>query len=232
MDNPDSVYQDWAAAPDSTKLNSVVRSLAPVIHHSLSSIGAHDDPVLQTKAKVFAAKAIKKYDPACGASLATWTSSQLQQLRRAKRETQSAVDIPDRTKIDAYKLHQAEQSFMDEHDREPDLLELADFSSIPVKRIQKIRSTFRPVPSEAGIGGAGTQHETTYDSEALQYVHQDSDHIDRRILELKTGYGGHPETSPQEIGIMLKLTPSQLSRRSTRIAVKINELEEALRSST
>lgn len=232
VDDPDQLYQEWAQAPDAAKLNRVVRSLTPVMNHALSSIGAFDDPVLHTRAKVFTARAIQKYKPDSGANLITWTSNQLQQLRRAKREAQSAVDIPDRAKVDAFKLHQAEQEFIDKHDREPDVLELADFAKIPVSRIQKIRAVVRPVPSEGAIGGAGQVQETPYDEEALSYVHNESDHVDRRIIELKTGYGGGQPMAPQLIAQKLRMTPSQLSRRSARIALRIHELEEALRQTT
>lgn len=232
VSSPDTLYQEWAKAPDTSTLNRVVDSLSPVMNYALSSIGAHDDPVLKTRAKVFTAQAVKKYDPTSGASLATWTSSQLQQLRRAKRETQSVMSVPDRSQIDALKLSQAEQAFIDEHDREPDVLELADYARIPVKRIEKIRKTVRAVPSESAMAGGGPVYETPFDEEALSYVHNDSDHIDRKIIEFKTGYGGSPLLEAKELAKKLKLTPSQLSRRSARIALRVNELEEALKEGT
>ena len=226
---PETHFEAYRAEPTPAKLNAVVDALGPVMHHALSSVGAHDDPALQIHARTLTARAVKKFDPAAGASLATWTSNQLQQLRRLRRDVQSPVHIPERAQLDALKLHQAEQSFYDEHDRLPDARELADRVGLPVNRIAKVRRSFRKVPSEAAMGGPLQTEEPEFATEALEAVHQESDHIDRRIIELKTGYGGESPMAPAEIAQVLGLTPSQLSRRSLRISMRQLELEEALR---
>jgi len=56
------------------------------------------------------------------------------------------------------------------------------------------------------------------------------DHVDRKIVEHKMGYGGAPMLSPKDTAIKLKLTPTQLTRRSARIVYRLNEVEDALRS--
>jgi DNA-directed RNA polymerase specialized sigma subunit len=225
---PDSLFETYQQDPSTANLNQVVNSLNPVVHHALSSVGGQDDPALRIRASTIAAQAVKKYQPASGASVATWTSNQLQQLRRLRREVQSPVHVPDRAQLDAFKLHQIEQSFFDEHNRVPDVSELADKAGLPVKRIAKIRRSFRRTPSESALGGQAGPQTPDLASEALDYVHRDSDYVDRRIIELKTGYGGEVETDPKTIAEVLRLTPSQLSRRSARITLRLQELEEAL----
>lgn len=226
---PDTYFEAYRKEPTTTNLNTVVDSLNPVVHHALSSVGAQDDPALKIRARVLAAQAVKKYDPSAGANLATWTSNQLQPLRRMRREIQSPIKVPERTQLDALKLHRAEQEFYDEHNRLPDTAELADKVKLPVRRIAKIRRSFRRTPSESALGGMPNVEEPDHTSEAMDYVYRDSDHVDRRIIELKTGYGGESQMEPKAIAEVLKLTPSQLSRRSARIALRIQELEEALR---
>lgn len=225
---PETHFETYTREPSPANLHKVVDSLKPVMHHALSSIGAQDDPALRIHARTITAQAIKKFDPIHGANLATWTSNQLQQLRRMRREIQSPVHVPDRTQLDAFKLHQAEQSFFDEHNRMPDVSELSDKVSLPVKRIAKIRRSFLRTPSESAMGTQGAAEETDYAPEAMSYIHRDSDHVDRRIIELKTGYGGETQTDPKTIAEQLKLTPSQLSRRSARITLRLQEIEEAL----
>jgi DNA-directed RNA polymerase specialized sigma subunit len=227
---PEHHFEAYQQDPSHTNLNAVVDSLKPTIGHALSSIGGHDDPALKIHARTLAAQAVMKYTPGSGASLATWTSNQLQQLRRLRREVQSPVHVPDRAQIDAMKLHRAEQSFHDDHNRVPTVGELADYTGMPTTRIEKVRRSFRRTPTEDAIGGAAKTQEADYSPEALGYVYHDSDHVDRRILELKTGYGGETQMNPQDIGTLLKLTPSQLSRRSARIALRVQELEEALQT--
>lgn len=225
----DSLYQSYSSDPTPDNLFNVVDALSPTINYSLSAINASGDKLLRTKARNIAAQAVQKYDPTAGANLQTWTSNQLMQLRRIKRETQTPVKIPERTQLEAYSLARAEQEFYDKYNREPDLIELADYSKIPKKKIEKIRRTFRKIPEQGALEDMTAQTTTDWTSEALDYIYRDADAIDRKILEMKTGYGGKYEPmEPKDIAIQLSLTPSQLSRRSAKIALQIQDIESAL----
>ena len=227
---PETAYAAYQAAPNMANLNTVVKALKPTIGYALASVNASDDPILQSQAEIYAAKAIKKYNPehAGGASLATHVSTQLKQLSRSARQSRSPVGMPERAQLDAYQLHLARKSYEDEHGKEPDVVELSDYAGIPVKRIEKIGQMQMSTPSETGFGGELEQSNLDMTPDALEYVHHDSDYTDRRILELKTGYGGHKALSPQEVCAKLRLTPSQLSRRSMRLAKRIQELQASM----
>jgi len=213
---------------------SVINSVSPTIHHVLGSIGASGDKHLRSKARTLAAGAVKSYDPTKGAQLHTWVSRQLLPLRRARRFSDSAAHVPEGIQLDAMTLMKAEQAFIDENDREPDILELADASYLPVKRIENIRKSFRPIPSEGaftnetGDVGIPGQSAPDYSDESVEYVYRDADYIDRKILEMKTGYGGSEVLSPKDTAARLNLTPTQLSRRSTKLALQIREIEDAI----
>lgn len=225
----DAKYQTYIAAPTPENLTAVVEHLNPVINYNLSSINAGGNNLIRSKARLFTADAIKKYDPAFGASLNTWVSGQLMQLKRYNRQVNQPVAVADRVQVDAGALHRAEQDFMDKYDREPDLEELADHAKIPIKRIEKIRRSFRAMPSQSAIGEGYTQTETDFGNEALSYVYKDSDKVDRKIIEMKTGYGGrYEEMEPKDIAVLLGLTPSQLTRRSAKLSLKVQEIEQAL----
>jgi DNA-directed RNA polymerase specialized sigma subunit len=225
----DSAYAAYLSDPTPDRLNDVVDNLSPVINYSLSSINAGADNLIKNKAKIFAADAIKKFNPNAGAALPTWVSGQLMQLKRFKREVNQPVKVPERVQLDAYTLSRAEQEFFDKHDREPDVEELSDYSKIPRKRIEKIRRSFRAMPSQGAIGEGLTQSETDFGAEALDYVYKDADRVDRKIIEMKTGYGGRYESmSPNKISAMLGLTPSQLTRRSIKLSLRIQEIEKNL----
>jgi DNA-directed RNA polymerase specialized sigma subunit len=230
----DQRYATWKADPTPGNLHKVVDGLQPAIDHSLRSINAGDDRLMRTKARNLAAKAITSYDPAAGAALPTWTSNQLMPLRRIRRDVQQPVKVPERTQLDAYSLMKSEQEFIEKMNREPDLEELADFSKIPVKRIEKIRRQFRRMPTAEAFGDGGfVQTESDYANEALDYIYRDVDGIDRKIIEMKTGYGGrYDPMEPKDIAMALGLTPSQLSRRSAKIAMQIQEVEDTLRQVT
>lgn len=229
QDTPERLWEKWKATPTPDTLNRVVGSLEPTIHHALISTGSADDPVLRAHARVFAAQGIQKYDPSSGASLATWTSNQLQQLRRLKRQSQAVTQVSETAQLDGLHLARLEREFNDEHGRDPDVWELADISRLPVKRIEKVRRTLRRTPSEEALAGLSQESGPDFDGEAIGYVFRDSDHIDRKIIEMKTGYGGkHEPMTPKAIAIALKLKPYDLSRRSTRIALRLREIQQAL----
>lgn len=229
-------YDTWVADPSTNNLRATVDSLKPTVDHVLYSIKASDDPFIRSKARVLTAKAVQSYDPAHGAALPTWVSRQLLPLRRVRRQSQGAVRIPEGIQIDAYSLMRAEQEFFEKNEREPNIGELSDFAKMPAKRIAHIRKVFRPVPSESAFSsdenpdGFGTigAGEPDYSSEAFDYVYNDADHLDRRILEMKTGFGGTATLNGKEIARKLGLTEPQLSRRSAKLSMQIHELENAL----
>ena len=227
--NLDQLYAAYQAQPTQDNLTRVVNGLRPTVDYGLAQFNAAQDPLLRAKAMSFAADAVVKFRPDMGASLPTFLSSQLRQLSRAARQSRSPVKIPDRIQMEAMKLNQARKSYFDEHVREPDTLELADFTGVPIKRIEKIRKYQVAVPAEQAVGdleAEGPDHAI----EARDYVYHDSDHVDRRIMELKLGFAGHPIMSPQQVAVALNLSPTQLSRRSARLAMRINKIEQALQS--
>lgn len=225
----DSLYESYKLDPSQDNLRAVVDMLQPTINYSVNSINSGTDALIKNKAKILAAEAVRKYDPQFGAALPTWVSGQLMQLRRFKRSVGQPVQVPERIQLDAYALHRAEQSFIDKHDREPDLHELADAANMPVRRIQKVRNSFRATPSEAGLGDTTAGIATDFSDEAVDYVYRDADRIDRKIIEMKTGYGGkYPHMEPKHIAIRLGLSPSQLTRRSTKLTLRIQDIERDL----
>lgn len=222
-------YDAWSVDPNPDTLNAVVDKLKPTIDHSLRSINSVDDKLMRTRARTLTAKAIQQYDPSAGAQLTTWTSHQLMPLRRIRRDVQQPIKVPERTQLDAMSLMRAESEYIEKYNREPDVEELADYSKIPRKRIEKIRRQYRRMPSQEALGESIVKTETDYADEALEYIYKEADRVDRDIIEMKTGYGGKYEPmEPKDIAVRLKLTPSQLSRRSAKLSLKIQEIEEAL----
>jgi DNA-directed RNA polymerase specialized sigma subunit len=227
----DNLYAAYKQDSSPETLTAVVRQLKPTIDYALSSSGAgHDDPVLRSRAHVLAANAITRFDPNSGAALPTWVSSQLLPLRRMRRQSQSVVKVPERIQLDAYTLSRAEREFIDQHDREPDVQELADASKLSTRRIATVRQTLKRTPSESAIGDAAPPNVSDFTSEAVDYVYQDADHVDRKILEHKTGYGGGDILPANVVSTKLGLTPTQLSRRAARLSFQIQKTTRMLQN--
>lgn len=221
-------YDTWKADPTPANLYAVTKSLKPTIDSVLASLGGTGSPDVATRARVVAAKAIQSYDPAYGASLPTWVSQQLRQLTRDVRKSNNTISIPEGVQLDGFTLKQAEQQFVDEHDREPTVNELADMTGLSVKRITDVRNKLKPVATEGAftdeegnVGIVGSLPD--FDQEAVDYVYNDSDLIDRQILEMKLGYGGHDVLDNAAIMQKLGLTPVQLSRRVNRLTMRIQD---------
>lgn len=223
-ETPEGFYDAWKVDPTPDNLNRVVRSLDSTIGYKLSSMGIADNPQMRHQARLFAADAIKKFDPASGANLRTWTQSQLQSMQRFRRENQGPVKVPDRAAIDAWAIERATRELEDELGREPDVKQIADRSGLSVKRIGAVRATTRPVAASAQMFDEG-QVAPDFLGEALEYVYDESDPIDRKIIELTTGYGGSPVLSKKEVAAAVGISPSQVTRRSERIGQKLQEMD-------
>lgn len=237
-DAPDA-YAQWQVDRSPQSLARVVKDYEPMIRGTLSNIGAGQDPQLYSRARVLTAKAVETYNPEYGASLPTWVSRQLMPLRRMKRETQSSIRIPEGIQLDAYKLSRAQEEYMDEHDREPDLLELSDRTGLSVQRIKKVREKNVSVPSDAAISGVGgdddkafnpAHSEPDWTTEASDYVYHEVDYLDRKIMEHLMGYAGSEVMQGKDLADQLGISASQVSRRAARLAYKINEYRRILES--
>jgi DNA-directed RNA polymerase specialized sigma subunit len=218
----DEVFKLYQAEPNSENLYNTVRSLDNTINYTLSSLNSYDNPVMRSKALVYTANAVRKYDPDAGAALPTFVTSELRRLIRDQRAINAPVKIPDRAMLDAHKIDQSEKKYEEEFGREPDLLELADFSGIATERIEKVRKQMPAMPTEDAFGESGLGDQTPdYETEAMRMVYHDSDHVDRKIMEYKMGFGGKSQIPANAVSLKLKISPSQVTRRSQRISKRI-----------
>jgi DNA-directed RNA polymerase specialized sigma subunit len=131
-------------------LYAVVKHLQPTISSSLASIGGND-PNVRAKARVVTAKAIQTYDPASGASLPTWVSSQLRQLTRDVGKSNNVLSVPENAQLDAYHLYRTEVELEDELGRSPTVQELADRSAMSIKKIETVRKKIKAIATEGNF---------------------------------------------------------------------------------
>jgi hypothetical protein len=232
VDDLDTQYATWRDDPTPDNLHQVVRTLEPVTRYALRMNYAQDNPLLRQQARLFTAEAVKSFNPEAGTRLTTWASSNLRQLGRARRSMTNPVKVPERAQLDMLHLHRTELDFMDKHGREPDVSELADAARFSPDKIEVLRRSFRPVTSQSAMGDLSEIRMPALSDEAMSYVHRDSDYVDRKILEWKTGWKGSDIRKPQDIALSLKLTPSQLSRRSAKLALRIHDVTNMLEETT
>jgi DNA-directed RNA polymerase specialized sigma subunit len=213
---------------DKAVLKSVVNELQPTINYALTSLNATNDPVLKVNAKVIAADAVKSYDPSYGASLETHVTHNLQKLGRIARKHRSPIQLPERQQLEGYALKRAEEELLDKTGRDPDVSELADYTGFSVKKITELRKPTVAVVTEAALDGSGGVETPDYMTDAMDYIHIDSDYKDRKILEHMFGYGGSTILPANELAAKLKTHPSQITRRTAKMKIKLHELVDAL----
>lgn len=228
-DDPQVAWEAWKIEQTPDNLNKVVKAMDPMINWKLSSMGAIDNPQLKHQARLIIADSVKTYDPSSGAKVPSWARTQLQGLQRYRREVSSPVKVPERAQLDAWSIEKATRELEDKLGREPDVQELSAQVKMPIKRIQDVRKLTRPVAAAAQMYDDGNEaHMPDFDQDAMGYVHMESDYIDRKIIEKLTGFGGSPLMQKNEIAVALKISPSQVTRRSERIASKLRALSDEM----
>jgi len=233
-DDPTRLWQSWRDDPQNEAFDATLKSLQPVINMALAGHGAGGDPVMRAHARGIAGDAIRTYSPDSGAGLPTWTTQQMQRLKRLKRNTGNVVRLPERVMLDHMELQRVSKEFLDQNDREPTVEELAERSNISRKRVSDVIRMSRKTPTEAAVGEnnlllGNTDPELT---EATDMVYEDSDTTDRKLLEWRAGYGG-VEIIPSHVAAKnLGLSPFAVSRRAQRLALKIQKAHRDLQKAS
>lgn len=241
---PEESYREYRKNPTKQNLNQCINSLSSTIRYSLASNNALGDPLLESKAKLLTAKAIKSFDTGYKVSLPTYVSSQLKKMTRIARDRKNPIKLPERFIVEYQTLVNAENELRDELGREPDLTELADKTAMPISKITKLRQKALKQPSETqmfNIGDTtGDNDESTasvdeteasapdFLTEAQAYVYNDLDHTQKKVFEHLTGYGGSKLMDPKEISAKYKVSLPTISRWANSFANRINENYNAL----
>jgi DNA-directed RNA polymerase specialized sigma subunit len=221
---PADAYKKFHTDRNQTNLASVVGSLRPTIDYALLSVNSKGDPLLKAEAKLIAANAVESFDPDYGVDLKTHVTNSLQKLSRVARKHRSPINLPERHQIDSMSMNRAKDDFMESQGREPTIEELADKTGLSMKRIRKLNERqFQAITDSTLEGDEGFSESSDYTQDALDYVYQDSDYIDKKILEYKMGYSGAQPLDGATIAAKLDINPSQVSRRSAKLLLKIQE---------
>lgn len=225
----DDAYAAWTKSKTPQNMKAVLDDLDTTINSEIQRFSG-PKPLLRSKARALAVKAVKSYNPASGTKLRSWVVTQLQPLARYNNSLKP-IKVPEEAARQSYKVHQAFERFVDETGRDPTDEELADEVGISVRRLQKIR-TMTPAtmnePTPTGDDDEATQDLPVYRSNPVQpaaaAVYEALDPRDRRIFDLRTGLHGRKEMAGKDIASLLKVSPAFVTQRSNAIAERIRDL--------
>lgn len=210
----------------------LLKQLEPTISSVVASYGGTGDPVMRSKARTLAVKAIKSYDPGHGASMATWVTQQLRPLARIKRQSQSILAAPENKILGGYAIKKFTDQFLDETGREPTLDEIQDGTGFNRKRIESIRQSQRAINSDSvyqeNTSLTAPGQVVDHLPEAMDNVYSTLGLADKIIMERRFGYGGAEEWPTPKILEELskggnRATDVQLSRRTARLKLRITK---------
>jgi DNA-directed RNA polymerase specialized sigma subunit len=206
-------------------MKAVLDDLDPAINAEIQRFSG-PKPLLRSRARVLAVKAVRSYDPAGGAKLRSWVVTQLQPLSRYNNALKP-VYAPEDAARKSYAVAKAFDAFVDEHGRDPTDEELADAVGISVARLRKVRRMTPAVVNEPHAAGEGDDapEYAVYAANpvraAADAVYGGLDARDRRIFDLRTGSHGQSPLQGQDIAALLRVSPAFVTQRANAIASRI-----------
>ena len=224
-------YDDYIKAPTPQTLGAVLKALDPTINSEIHRFQG-PKPLLRSKARTLAVKAIKSYNPAAGAQLRSWVTTQLQPLARYGQQMRP-VKAPEVAIRQAAQINRVTMEMSDTLGRDPTDDEIADEVGISAKRVRNLKSMVTPSVSEGTMSAAEDEDmvqglPAVSQPDRLKFteevVYEALGDRDKMIFDLKTGKHGRTMLSNQEIARRLGVTPALISQRSLAIAMQIADV--------
>jgi DNA-directed RNA polymerase specialized sigma subunit len=232
LSSNEQAYAAWLKDKTPGNLSKVIDSLSPTINSEITRYSG-SKPLLRSKAKVLAIKAVKTFNPMSGARLSSWVVTNLQPLARYSIK-QRDIKVPEVAARQAAEVSRVSEYLKDELGRSPTDDEIADEIGISAKRVAKVRSmavatvsssAFDEAESEdsSSAPGVETPSQLPFAQEA---VYQGLSDTDRLIFDSLTGSHGKPMVPSKRVAAMLGVSPSAVSQRANLIARQITEVLE------
>ena len=225
------LWQNWHSNKDKKSRNELLISLEPLLQKEVNKYAASPLPrtSLETEARMLALNAFKSYDPN-KAQLNTHVTNHLKHLQRYVLTYQNIGKIPEHRGIAISKFKNIKANLMEDYDREPTIVELADalqWSVAEVERMQiELRRDLNITSKKEDDTESGffdyTFAKTDPLKEAVEFVYFDSPAENKKILEYTFGIGGTEILAPKEIAKKLFKTEFYIKQNLKKLAIEIN----------
>jgi DNA-directed RNA polymerase specialized sigma subunit len=226
-------YDAWQKQPTPEHTDNLLKAVHPVLTSAMRTYGVVGSPTLQTRAKLMALDAMKRYDPT-KSKLRTHLMFQLQGLRRAAAKETQILSVPEQVALDLNNLRGSENRLRDQLGRDPADSELADHTGLSIKRLKYIRG-MRQSYSQGSFQRPTEEGEDIYQP-AVQnkgnvehwhdFVYYDLSPVDQVIMEHTLGMHNKPVLQNAEIARKLGISPGAVSQRKARIQSKLDLRDE------
>ena len=178
--------------------------------------------VVLAEAYKLAHKAANSFDPKMGLKFSTHLTNQLKKLSRISTQFGATVRMPENKQFKMQRLNQMQHELKEALDREPNAQELADALSIPLKEVDFLLRNKRSEVNISNLAYTPIFVDSGND-DWLHFVYHDLTPTDKVIFEYKTGFGGKPKLTNEEISKKLNMSASTVNNRAKIIADKVAE---------
>lgn len=219
MSEPD--FFKWKDNPTPQNLGKLIYRYTPILRAELPKYYGNLPPeTIASYGKKIIIDALKTYDPNKGA-ITTHLVSNLQRLHRVNYETSSALRMSEELQRGVNVYKEKKDYLTDKLNREPSLDELADELGWTESRVARTAKMLKTETLESGLSIAPK----SYDMEdpRLDYIYHDLDPHDKIIFQHKIGYKGSPVMMNNDIAKKVKMSPANVSIRSSKIADLLKE---------
>lgn len=223
-------FARWRINPDPRNSTIMLGHVQPFVDKAIMAHVGQINPILRSKGRQLALRALRSYDPTV-AKLQTHIINQLQSLKRVDRQQTQVLRIPERVSLEQGHALTAENELRDELGREPTAYEIADRAGMSLRRLQHVRSYRAPLSEGALAGRAADEDNADYSPAVVQphtrhwaeFVYDDMDPVNQKIMEWTLGLHGQPRLSNQAIAAKLRLSPGAISQRKAIIQHRLDQ---------
>lgn len=220
-------FDSWQANPTPESANALLGHMEPIMGTAISRYAGKDDPLIRSRARRMTLDAFRTFDPSRGVKLTTHVMNHLQGLRRASRQQQQFLKVPERAAMEQAYMQRMEAELQEELGREPSTNELADFSGLPLPKIARLRK-YVPGAAESSLSDdtAITSSVDPFDREMriAELLHGELTERDQKIMEWSLGMYGTPRLSNLEIASRLGVTPGAVSQRKSLLQKRLDAM--------
>lgn len=178
--------------------------------------------VVLAEAYKLAHKAAQSFDPKKEVKFSTHLTNQLKKLSRISTQYGSSVRLPENKQFKLQRINTAETELKDSLGRPPSVLEISEYTKIPVAQVNQIKQGRHGEVNISSLQYTPVFVNNTND-DWIHFVYHDLTDIDKVIFEHKTGFGGKKVLHNDEIAKLLKLSPNTVSHRAKMIGDKMAE---------
>ena len=208
-----ALWEQWNRTKSPQDLQALLNHLQPLINQQVNRwAGGLSRDALEMQAKLLTVEAIKSYNPAMGAALATHVTNRLQKLSRLVYTHTNALRLPEHKAISMASFSVAQDALRSTLGRDPSHIELADHLGWTRQRVGEFQRAY----DRRELLGSGEFNPAQFpvadqDDPIVSFVYHDMEPKQQRLFEHMTGYGNKPVLNNPQLMKKYDMTQGQLS---------------------